>query len=211
MFTGETTLSDTLFVTAGVLTAAVLTPGPNNFVVMDATVRGGFRNALPAIAGIVLGGIALLGCVMIGAGSVFSAEPQLRIFLAVSGSVFLAGMGVALVAKSFAPIVPQETEAIVKAPGAIALFVFQFLNPKSWITILTVVSVAASGTGGLMQSFLGLCALFLVIPTTCLFIWSSFGRVLAGYLRRRSARAWFDRAMGLLLTASAVSLLGHLQ
>ena len=49
-----------LFAVCGLLCVAAITPGPNNLVVLRASSQGGIRAALPAIAGIVLGGLLLL-------------------------------------------------------------------------------------------------------------------------------------------------------
>ncbi len=54
---------------AGAIAAAALTPGPNNFVVMRTAARGGLAGALSAIAGVVLGSLALLAVVVAGAGA----------------------------------------------------------------------------------------------------------------------------------------------
>jgi threonine/homoserine/homoserine lactone efflux protein len=53
-----------------------------------------------------------------------------------------------------------------------------------------------------------LLLMFIGIPSGCLLTWAVLGRVAARIVRGGLARARFDRVMGLLLIASAASLLG---
>jgi hypothetical protein len=57
-----------LMAVAGFITVAAVTPGPNNLVVMRTAMRAGILGALPAIAGVVVGGIVLLSLATLGLG-----------------------------------------------------------------------------------------------------------------------------------------------
>jgi threonine/homoserine/homoserine lactone efflux protein len=244
---------------AGAIAAAALTPGPNNFVVMRTAARGGIAAALPAIAGVVLGSLVLLGVVVAGAGAAFDAVPHLRVALTIAGCLYLVYLGVRLLrggsggGKERAPArAPQdaqdgkhmenvqaarETSQAAKSQerlpaGVAGLFGFQFLNPKSWVLVLTATAATPAGSGGLAR-FGGLAVLFAVIPTACLLLWAALGKATAvaattepgtakheraeaglerdprGAAGGRSgrARAWLDRVLGALLIASALLLL----
>jgi len=192
---------------AAFISVAAITPGPNNLVVMQAAARGGAAGALPAIVGVVLGSLALLAVVVAGAGAAFEVEPRLRTVLAVGGCLYLSWLGVQLVMRTFrgdarlsgAPDKPLPT-------GVLGLFAFQFLNPKSWVMVLTAAAVGQSRAGPL-ATFLRLSPLFVVIPTVCLALWSSLGSAMARVLKRPAVQSWFDRGMGLLLVGSAALLL----
>jgi threonine/homoserine/homoserine lactone efflux protein len=205
---------------AGAIAAAALTPGPNNFVVMRTAARGGVRGALPAIAGVALGSLALLAVVVAGAGAVFDAEPRLRAALAVAGALYLVYLGARLLAggsgggSAGGPARAEELPA-----GVAGLFGFQFLNPKSWVLALTATAATPAGWGALAR-FGRLAALFAVIPTACLLLWAALGAATAATRKRLSggtggerphaggrAGAWLDRALGGLLIASALLLL----
>jgi homoserine/homoserine lactone efflux protein len=196
---------DALIGVAGLVLVAAITPGPNNLVVMRLAARSGFVRTLPAIAGIVLGGLAMLVLVSLGAGTVFAAEPVLRTLIAVGGGAYLCWLGCDLVARSFAGGATGDTPAGTKLPAGLAgLFGFQFLNPKSWVMVLTAISAMPAAHGA--TAFLSLAALFTFIPVVCLGVWSSFGAALAKCLARPRVRAWSDRVMGVLLVASALAL-----
>ena len=193
---------DALIGTAGLVIAATLTPGPNNLVVMRAAARAGFAAVLPAIAGIVLGSLALLALMVAGAGAVFEAEPRVQAALAVAGCLYLVFLGARLLAGGAGD---QPSEEALPA-GVAGLFAFQFLNPKSWVLVLTATAAAPAGAGAL-ATFVQLAVLFVVISTLCLLLWSAFGRALARHLQRRPLRVALDRTLGALLIVSALLLL----
>ncbi|HET9473144.1 MAG TPA: LysE family transporter, partial [Steroidobacteraceae bacterium] len=62
---------------AGVLVAAAITPGPNNFIVMEAGARGGLVSAGRATLGVILGSLLLLALILAGVGHFLEKFPQL--------------------------------------------------------------------------------------------------------------------------------------
>lgn len=198
---------DALIGAAGFLTVAAITPGPNNFVVMAAASRAGLLGALPAVAGIVSGSLVLLIFALAGVGAGLAAEPRLQWVITLAGCLYLSWLGAALFARTFNATPLLEPGRSVALPsGAIALFGFQFLNPKSWVMVLTATSALQAELGA-VGAFSRLAVLFTVIPTLCLLLWSAFGSLMTHYLRREAVRRWFDRLMGCLLVASALLLL----
>jgi threonine/homoserine/homoserine lactone efflux protein len=190
-----------LLATAGLLLAAAITPGPNNLVVLREAGRGDVRGTAAAIGGIVLGGLALFAMVATGAGALLAAHAPLRWMLAATGAAYMAWLGARLLGRTRdAGRMRNET----LPTGALGLFGFQFLNPKGWAMVLTLVAAwpATSPAG-----YLPLALLFITIPLTCLLLWSLAGRLLAAHLARPRSRRRFDAAMGLLMLASAALLL----
>jgi len=177
---------------AGVLAVAALTPGPNNLIVLRAAAAGGVRGALPAIAGIVLGSLALAGAALAGIGPALTAHPRWRTAVTIGGCAYLCLLGISL----FLP--KADASAQARAPSFAGLFGFQFLNPKAWVMVLTLTSAVDSA--GLVA------ALFAAIPTVCLLLWASMGALISGALRRPRFGAWFDRTMGALLVLFALLL-----
>jgi len=193
-------LSNSLAAAAGLLLIAALSPGPNNLVVLRAAAHGGLSAAWPAIGGIVLGGLALLGLVLAGPGSTFAHWPPLRTVVAIAGAAYLCWMALGLMRPSHV-----DAGSTALPTGMTGLFVFQFLNPKSWVMVLSL--VAAFPPVGLAETFAWLAPAFVVIPTACLLAWAMAGRRLAAYYQDRATRRWIDRAMGVALFASALLLL----
>jgi threonine/homoserine/homoserine lactone efflux protein len=191
---------------AALVGVGAITPGPNNLAVMSAAARFGIRGALPAIAGIVAGSLALFLLVALGAGALLDAQPRLRILIVLSGCAYLGYLGVRLFGNAWwgrnDTVSGQSREPRVEALG---LFGFQFLNPKGWALVFTV-SSAAHAEAVRWLDLLTVAALFVAIPTVCLLLWSLFGSLFTARLRRKAFRIGFDSAMGSVLVASALLL-----
>ena len=191
-----------LLAAAGLLCVAAITPGPNNLVILRAAGPAGMRRTLPMIAGIVLGGLLLLAVTALGAAAIFAALPSLRRWTAVAGALYLAWLGASL---CVAGISRRPSMAAPRLPaGTLGLVGFQFLNPKSWLLVLTVLA-AMPATGA--HDYLLLTAMFVLIPALCLLLWATLGASLARWLARPAARRGVDVVSGALLLACALLLL----
>ncbi len=189
---------DPLLAVAGIITVAAITPGPNNFIVMAAAARGGIAAAVPPIVGVVGGSLALLAIAWTGVGALFEAAPRFRLILLVCGALYLAWLGVALIWRTRDG--PSNDAGLPSS--ALGLALFQLLNPKSWVLILTATAAMSGETSGLTA----LAATLAAVTIPCLALWAFAGSAIAHWLRRAQARRRFDRAMGGLLIASAAVL-----
>lgn len=192
-----------LLAACGLLFVAAITPGPNNLVVLRAAGHAGLRGAMPAIAGIVCGGLLLLVVTALGAGAVFAAHPPLRRWIGAIGALYLAWLGVSLCVAGIAPRRSAATSAALPA-GALGLVGFQFLNPKSWVIVLTVLAAVPAVSP---RDYLPLAGLFVLVPAPCLLLWAVLGAWLARWLARPEVRRGVDLVMGALLVACAFLLL----
>ncbi len=191
---------------AGLLVVGAITPGPNNLVVMRAAARSGLGGAWSAIGGVVAGGVAMLLLAMAGAGALYATARPVSALLLVCGSAYLCWLGIALIAESLAAPSQRSTSRGGPLPAGFAgLFVFQFLNPKSWAMVLTV-AMATRRSGSGPGDVLPVVALFVVIPALCLTLWSALGMAMTRGPRHARLGQWVDRAMGGVLIASALAL-----
>lgn len=188
-----------LFPIALFLVVAAITPGPNNLVVMRIGARDGWTGALPAVAGIVGGGLALLAMVTAGAGSAFSKWQWLRTIIETAGALYLFWLGVRLFIEA-----GHDGKGTPLPVGLRGLFGFQFLNPKGWVMVLTAVAALPATTAS--NTFLSLAPMFILIPSLGLLAWAVLGGVLASRLARLVVRRWTDRVLGALLVLAALLL-----
>ncbi len=190
---------------AGLVTVAVITPGPNNFVVLERASSGGWRAAAPAIMGIIAGTQLLLLLIWLGVGALIAQDPRLQIFLAFAGAGYLCWLGLQVIWRSFATLEEGKTRPRAAFTSFGGLLLFQFLNPKSWVLVLTA-TAAASGGLSASADLVVLAFLFLVVPGSCLMLWAFMGMGLTRFLAEPRRKQWFDRVMGGLLIISAVML-----
>jgi threonine/homoserine/homoserine lactone efflux protein len=196
-------MGQTLLATVGVLVVGSMTPGPANFVVMREAGRAGWRGALSATAGIVAGTLALLLLVYAGVGAALAAAPRFAAAVATVGCAYLLGLGLRLAAARCSAARERWPRPPVEEWGLVA---FQLLNPKAWLLVLTVTASAQAELGPRL-ALPGLITLFTLVPATCLALWAWTGVALERRLRSPATRALIDRAMGMLLIASAALLL----
>lgn len=195
----------------GLIFVAVVTPGPNNLIVMAEAARGGWTAAVRASVGILAGSTALLALAALGVGAAVAEEPRLLPAIAAGGGLYLIGLGLRWMARSRRSDAGVAREGRRRpVSGTAGLFFFQFLNPKAWVTALTAVSAAQASLGA--RAVLPIVTAILVaVSIPSLVLWSSCGVALTRRLRRPRFRAWFDRLAGGALVAFALLLMSGLR
>ena len=186
-----------------IVLVAAITPGPNNFIVLATAMRGSRPAIFQAIALIVLGTLSLLLLVWAGAGELFRHQPLLRPLLTLLGGGYLCWMGLRLMLR--ASITRAAVPGDSGLPTGSGIAVFQLMNPKSWVLVLTAFSALPAGMDR-GQALAGLLLVFPVITTACLGLWAAAGHMLAPWVSGGRSGLWFDRVMGLLLSLSALML-----
>jgi threonine/homoserine/homoserine lactone efflux protein len=181
----------------GLVTVAALTPGPNNLIVLRTASRAGIAGTLPAIAGVVLGGLATA---VLASALALAAEPSVLTAAGIAGCIYLGWLGLDLIRHA------GRTPAAAAGLPAVSvwgLFVFQFLNPKSWVMVVSAIGASPAGDAA---SRWPLALVFTAIPAVCLLLWASLGAAMARVLARPRVALWTDRTMGLLLVATAFAM-----
>jgi threonine/homoserine/homoserine lactone efflux protein len=185
------------------LFAATVTPGPNNLLMLRIGLEHGLRAVLAPATGVVLGGVAMLLLSCAGLARAFAAHPWLRAATAICGAGCVMGLGVRLICGSGTAARAPVRSATGSARDLLRMFLFQFVNPKSWLLVLTITAAASAASVSLAT----LIALFIVIPYGCLALWAGGGSLAAGLLHDTRARVRFERSTGALLALSGLLLL----
>jgi len=189
-------LSASILSAVGLLFAAAITPGPNNFIVLDAGARGGAASAARAISGVITGSIALLALACAGMAPIVGTVPAANSVLAVAGAAYLACLGIGLVVRAGSTRDGSRSAGLPQSFVGVATF--QLLNPKAWVLVTTL---AASLTGAREAAVL--LGAMIIVTGLCLTAWAVAGSLLSEVLSGPARRVWFDRAMGALLVGSA--------
>jgi threonine/homoserine/homoserine lactone efflux protein len=204
-----------LAASALLLGVATVTPGPNNLIMLQIGLERGLRAAVRPATGVVLGGLAMLLACHAGIAGLFSAHPASRPVIVIGSAIVVGWLGLRRVWESFAPLTLRASPPARAAPsgnrarGLLGMALFQLINPKSWILVLTVVATAAAQRGSSVP-LAALMPLFIVIPYGCLALWAGGGSLAAALLRDARGRARFERVAGMALLLCALLLLGEL-
>lgn len=188
---------------------ALLSPGPDFFLVARSSVSAGWRVASGACLGIALANGVFIVCAFAGL-AVLSDGSALFIALQVAGAGYLLYVGTLFLRHA-----GQTNLATVGKPTAISGwwrclgmgFVSGILNPKNALFYASLASMVASSSGAWKTVYAGW--MFSIVLAWDLLVAVAIGnrRVL-----RRFARAlpWLERLSGALLVMLAMALLGHL-
>ncbi|MDE1165748.1 MAG: LysE family translocator [Pseudomonas sp.] len=174
---------------------ASITPGPTNILILSNSARYGLLAALPIVLGACGAAALLVFLVGTGVGRTLMTLPGVHVAMTTLGIVWLSWLAWKIYS-SPAPSLHTTDERRLGLVGAAAL---QLVNPKTWMMALAVVSVFSAQ--GLEVRWLALAMFLVSLP--CLTSWAVLGAGSAKLLRSPRALQWLNRALAVLLLASA--------
>lgn len=180
-----------------------LSPGPNNLIVMHAAARGGARAALPAMFGIVLGGLVMLVVLQFGLHQWMQANPARQRMLQITGATLLIWIAWGLATE---PAPANEQPPSKGRKGLFGMLLFQCLNPKTWLGTATAISLMNHRPNH-HHNLSVLLLLYTLIPLINLSVWAGLGGSLTRRLQHPPFRRGFYVGSGLLLLAFALRML----
>ena len=114
---------------------AAFTPGPNNISAAYSGFNFGFRKTIPLMLGVIFGWTTLLVFMELGLVIVFKQISFLQTIVKFLGSLFLIYLAYKI---AFSNI--KKNNVLKKPIRFIDMFLFQFINTKSVVISMTVVS-----------------------------------------------------------------------
>lgn len=191
---------ESIFAIISIAFVAMITPGPNNFIVMHCAVRSGFTAALPLIFAVIAGAFSISLLVWAGIATLLAAVPWLQSLITILGASYLVYLGLSLMLIKVTDNTREQKNVLPSSFKGV--YLFQFFNPKSLVLIATLITELARDFSAL--SSLGiLLGVIICVPLLCLLIWSACGHLLAEQLKVSTVRAAFNKVMGSLLVLPA--------
>lgn len=179
---------------------ASITPGPTNILVLSNSARFGLAAAVPIILGACASAALLVLLVGTSAGTSLTKWPLLQTCMQWAGVAWLSYLAWQIFRAPAVAIAAENTEKRLGLLGAAGL---QWINPKTWMMALAVVSVFAGAGENRLAQVMYLSLAFFLISLPCLGAWALLGAGSARWLRSPRALQRFNRCMGLLLLGSA--------
>ena len=171
-------------------------PGPNNIVASYSGFNFGVLKTIPHMCGVIFGFTTLVTIMNFGLVNVFQKYPIIQEILKYTGTLFLIYLAYKI---SFSKT-SSDTEK--KNPVRfIETFFFQFINPKSVIVSVIMVSTYVDrGNDFLFYSFwvIGVAFLFAIISIN---FWTLVGKFLRRFATNEKFIKRFNYVMSLLLLA----------
>ena len=178
-----------------------ITPGPTNILVLSNSARYGFKATLPIIFGACASAAVIVLLVGYGLGESLKQIPLLQYamqWLGVTWLSYLAWQIYHSATETFDPDVSGNQ----KRPGLLTAAGLQWINPKTWMMAMAVVSVFADNGADRFDHIVYLSFAFFVIALPCMTAWAVLGSSVNQWLRSTKALGNFNRSMGLLLAGS---------
>jgi threonine/homoserine/homoserine lactone efflux protein len=172
------------------------TPGPNNLMLLASGVNFGFRRALPHIAGVSLGVVAMVLLLGAGLAPVLARHPEAGLVLKIAS----VGYMLRLAWKIATAAAPDPALPAGRPITFVQAMAFQWVNPKAWAMALTAIGAYtfAEGFAGVVPVALVFCAVGPPSNTA----WVLMGRGLRRLLADPVVLRRFNVTMALLLVAS---------
>lgn len=171
--------------------AAMITPGPNNVLVVNAAATGDRAATFGVISSVVAGSIAMLAVAQAGLGALIATSPALHLALKLISSFVLLWLGIAMMLTASQASKLQRANPI----GPLGVLGLQFVNPKGWALIFAVAVFDVAPP----RAFL----IVGVVSFACLAVWAIIGMALRQLMFKSRQRRIFAVAMGGVLAISA--------
>lgn len=176
----------------------LITPGPNNAMLMTTGLTYGFRRGLPHLMGVAIGFGVMVLAVGLGLGAVIAAVPMIYTVLKYAGAAYLLYLAwqIATATPTFATAEAEGTPITFMQAAA-----FQWLNPKGWVMAVGAVSTYA-GVAPYPVNMALIACLFGMLGILSSGVWLGFGTGLRQILRSPRAVRVVNIVLALLLVAS---------
>lgn len=176
----------------------LITPGPNNAMLMTTGLNFGFRRGLPHLWGVALGFALMVLLVGLGLGAVFQAYPAIYTVLKYAGAAYLLYL-----AWQIATSGPLEEDGAEdgRPISFLQAAAFQWFNPKGWVMAVGAVSAYAA-VAAFPYNVLLMAFLFGSLGILSSGTWLGFGSGLKRLLTSPRAVRAVNVTMALLLVAS---------
>ena len=194
---------DLLSALAAFAFVTVITPGPNNLMLMASGTNFGLRRSVPHMLGVGLGFPAMVVCVGLGVMQIFDIWPLSYTLLKAVSVAYL--LYLAWKIAHAAP--PRATEGLSEGRPLTFLesAAFQWVNPKAWSMALSAITLYASGRD--LAAVLWVAGVYVACGTISTTSWTVLGQQLRRLLRSPARLQVFNWTMAALLVATLIPVL----
>jgi threonine/homoserine/homoserine lactone efflux protein len=189
-------------------TAMSFSPGPNTTLATALAANGGLPRALRFCLAVPTGWTLLVLVSGFGVGAVVLGVPPLRWALKLAGVGYMVWLAWKLARASQLAQVDARRLQVTFLQGV----GLQFLNIKAWMLALTlsagwVVNAAGQPAPNPGQRLAIICAVMALFAFSSNFTYAVVGSLLRSWLSQGRRLAWFNRALALVLFATAAWML----
>jgi len=180
--------------------AMVMTPGPNNIMMLSSGLTFGYRRTLPHLLGVMIGFPVMVVAIGFGLGSIFERFPIVLMVLKYVGITYLLWMAwhIANAKGGY----DTESSSNDKPFTFIQAAMFQWVNPKAWMMAITSVSSFVVSVELVIIQIIVIAAIFLICGIISTNTWTLGGVLLKHFIHNEKSIQRFNIIMAILIVVS---------
>ena len=182
--------------------ATVMTPGPNNIMLLSSGLTYGYKKSIPHILGVIIGFSVMVAAVGLGIGIVFDIFPIMFKILKIIGIAYLLWMAykIANSSDSFEAKVNNTKKPFTFIQAAL----FQWVNPKAWVMAITAISLFTIANDDILFQVFVLAGIYLLSGILSANIWTLGGVFLNKFIKNKKSIKVFNISMAFLIVFSVI-------
>lgn len=179
---------------------ASITPGPTNFLILSTSHQFNIKKTIGLIFGGSIGTSLLILITGLGVGTTLNAYPNIKLILSLAGGVWMSYIAWQIF--NYCPDLETGLQNKNKKNGFFTGFFLQFINPKSWLMAIAVISIYTTQIANYYHSLILFSFIFMLISVPCLFVWAYLGKITKRMLSTEHHLIIFNRILGTILFIS---------
>jgi len=176
---------------------SIVTPGPNNLMLMSSGANFGFKRSIPHMLGITFGVAIMIFLVGTGLMTVFELFPFSHIILKTLSVIYLIYLAYKIASSNLEARGCDDTTQPITFFQACA---FQWINPKAWSMAFTAISVYAPDKA--LGSILFIACIFALTNAPSASLWTLLGQKISVILHAPHRLKLFNYTMAGCLIVS---------
>ncbi len=178
-----------------------MTPGPNNIMLLSSGLTYGYKRTIPHALGVVIGFPLMTIFVGLGLGEFFKLYPITFTILKSIGILYLLWLAWKI-SRSTPKFKENDTES--QPLKFIPIVLFQWINPKNWIKIITAMSVYVTSVEHATIQIMIITLVFFLTVFISANSWALGGVILKKLIKSDVGIKRFNVIMAVLLVLSIV-------
>ena len=193
----------TMLISIGTFTlSTVMTPGPNNIMLLSSGLTFGYKRTIPHMFGVMFGFSFMVVLVGLGMGIIFKKFPFIFSTLKIIGILYLFWMAYKIANNDEGYEVDKENKS--NPFTFLQAAAFQWVNPKAWIMAITSISVFVTSNENSLFQVLTIAFIYLLSGIISTNSWALGGVILKRIIKDKTSVKIFNITMAILLLLSVV-------
>lgn len=176
---------------------ASITPGPTNFLILSTSHQFGIKKSFALIFGAAIGAAFLVLITGFGIGDKINDYPIIKLLLSFLGGIWLSFISWKIF--TYVPDLEKNIQQKNQKNGFLTGFSLQFINPKTWLMAIAVITVYTVNAKNYHEILFILSGLFMFISLPCLFMWAYLGQITQKVFSSTSQITIFYKVLGSIL------------